>query len=168
MASAARVPAHAPAPSAPAAVSSPPFVLPFQQQLQPPAIYHAGHVPAKPLTDGMPPAGPAAGPAAGLHQSMQQHFVQATVGANGKPIYFVDRDEAFTLAPSLMDAAWVEKFGCADLGPPPSAKSFERHQMKIKEICDTCDAPLPPTFVDRPHHGRRHCACFDFRCTGLW
>jgi len=93
---------------------------------------------------------------------MQAHFVASAMGANGKPIYFVDKDEAFALAPSQMDQGWVEKYGCADLGPPPATKSMERNQLKIKEICEACDAPLPPTFVDRPHQGGASCPCCAF------
>ena len=58
---------------------------------------------------------------------------------------------------SKMDAAWVEKNGCADLGPPPNTKQMQRSYQKVGQICRVSGVPLPEGFVDRPHIGGTSC-----------
>ena len=72
--------------------------------------------------------------------------------------------KAFTVPSPKMDAAWVQLYGCADLGPPPNAPSQERTQIPVEALAAALGVPMPEKFhthgKGRPHVGGDSCfAC---------
>ena len=70
----------------------------------------------------------------------------------------------FQIPSTKMDAAWVQLYGCADLGPPPNAPSSERSQIPVEALAAALGVPMPEKFHThgrgRPHVGGDSCfAC---------
>ena len=89
----------------------------------------------------------------GLHHSMASNFVAAV----SLPSFLPDRDVAFGIPSGKMDAEWVGKYGCQDLGCLPNAKTADRFWLRVVPICETLGIPLPDTFVDETHVGGASC-----------
>ena len=71
----------------------------------------------------------------------------------------------FTADKMTLHAAWVQLYGCSDLGPPPNTNGAERPWLQVEQICQAANLVLPPDFYT-VGQGTRHVggdSCFACR-----
>jgi hypothetical protein len=89
----------------------------------------------------------------------------ASLANDPKSIFFL---APFTITADKMDPAWVQLYGCADLGPPPNTNGAERPWMQVELICAAAGLTIPPEFFT-VGQGTRHVggdSCFACRTLG--
>ena len=147
-------PAPRPPPAASRVPAQPVASAPQRQALPPPVAAVTATLPP-PLAASFVPATTAAAFAPPALYAIET----AATGANraGSVGGCIDRDPAFAVGPTRMDATWVQMYGCADLGPPPNVPLAERAFMDIPALCTACDIETPPTFQAAPHIGGASC-----------
>ena len=94
----------------------------------------------------------AAEPLIGAHSvaALAGNLVGSVGGAPGK-------DVAFDASNYMMDASWVARFGCTDLGPVPNLPVSGREWLQVTAICNALSITIPPNFQDMPHVGGSSC-----------
>ena len=86
----------------------------------------------------------------------------AALAADPKSVFYIT---PFQLTADKMDAAWVQLYGCSDLGPPPNTNGAERPWLQVEQICQAANLTLPAEFYT-VGQGTRHVggdSCFACR-----
>ena len=70
----------------------------------------------------------------------------------------------FQIPTTKMDAAWVQLYGCTDLGPPPNAPRDQKTHLPVEALAKALAVPMPERFYShghgKPHVGGDSCfAC---------